>query len=210
MRASHKNSKSKLKICWNDASKFSSISSVSWLFVEFQDLTGPDRVVPPPASPVPVQLCCHEATRHGDSALSLIIYCFFSLKPASTVFPPNCHLNFQFGVKKCWWDSRSVFTLGACSLKWVFFFLRPPNRQIDERSTWFMIVNFGLSDNLKTFSHCFGSAGAFGLVPIKALPINLSSSDFCVRIHKIITVHEHWFAKHTLRKTSFLKSNNFS
>jgi hypothetical protein len=27
-------------------------------------------------------------------------YCFFSLKPASTVFPPNCRSNSRFGIKK--------------------------------------------------------------------------------------------------------------
>jgi hypothetical protein len=108
LQASYKNSESKLRFCWNDASKFSSISSVSWLFVVFQDLTG--RVVPPPAYPVSVQLCRHEATRHGDSPLSPTSFTVFSIKPASTVFPPNCHSNFQFGgVKKSLWESRSVF-----------------------------------------------------------------------------------------------------
>jgi hypothetical protein len=38
-------------------------------------------------------------------------YCFFSLKPTSTVFPPNCRSNSRFGVKKGLWESRSMFTL---------------------------------------------------------------------------------------------------
>jgi hypothetical protein len=42
-----------------------------------------------------------------------VIYCFISLKPASTVFPPNCHSNFQFGVKKSLWESRSMTTLAS-------------------------------------------------------------------------------------------------
>jgi hypothetical protein len=46
-----------------------------------------------------------------QSRLSHIIYCFISLKPASTVFPPNCHSNFRFGVTKSLWKSRSNFTL---------------------------------------------------------------------------------------------------
>jgi hypothetical protein len=43
--------------------------------------------------------------------LSHIIYCFISLKPASTVFPPNCHSNSRFGVTKSLWESRSMSTL---------------------------------------------------------------------------------------------------
>jgi hypothetical protein len=46
LRDSHKNSESELRICWKDASKFSTISSVSLLFVVFQDLTGPGRATP--------------------------------------------------------------------------------------------------------------------------------------------------------------------
>jgi hypothetical protein len=34
-------------------------------------------------------------------------YCFFSLKPDSTVFPPNCRSNFT----KSLWESRSTFAL---------------------------------------------------------------------------------------------------
>jgi hypothetical protein len=34
------------------------------------------------------------------------INCFFSLKPASTVFPPNCHSNSRYGVTKSLWESR--------------------------------------------------------------------------------------------------------
>jgi hypothetical protein len=46
-----------------------------------------------------------------QSRLSNIIYCFISLKPTSTVFPPNCHLNCRFGVTKSLWESRSMSTL---------------------------------------------------------------------------------------------------
>jgi hypothetical protein len=38
-------------------------------------------------------------------------YYFFSLKPDSTVFPPNCHSNSRFGVTKSLWESRSRSTL---------------------------------------------------------------------------------------------------
>jgi hypothetical protein len=34
------------------------------------------------------------------SRLFHIIYCFIGLKPASTIFPPNCHSNSRFGVPK--------------------------------------------------------------------------------------------------------------
>jgi hypothetical protein len=40
-----------------------------------------------------------------------ILYCFISLKPASTVFPPNCHSNSRFGVAKSLWESCSTSTL---------------------------------------------------------------------------------------------------
>jgi hypothetical protein len=45
LRASHKISNSDRRICWNDASKFSSISSlcISRLFVVFENMTGPGR-----------------------------------------------------------------------------------------------------------------------------------------------------------------------
>jgi hypothetical protein len=38
------------------------------------------------------------------------LYCFFSLKPDSTVFPPYCRSNSRFGVAKSLWESRSTFT----------------------------------------------------------------------------------------------------
>jgi hypothetical protein len=43
--------------------------------------------------------------------------CFFSLKPASTVFPPNCRSNSRFGVKKGLWQSRSTLTFSNMAEK---------------------------------------------------------------------------------------------
>jgi hypothetical protein len=47
-----------------------------------------------------------------QSLLFHIIYCFISLKPSSTVFPPNCHSNSRFGVTNSLWESRSTSTVG--------------------------------------------------------------------------------------------------
>jgi hypothetical protein len=44
---------------------------------------------------------------HGDSRRDY----FISLKPASTIFTPNCHSNSRFGVTKSLWESLSMSTL---------------------------------------------------------------------------------------------------
>jgi hypothetical protein len=41
------------------------------------------------------------------------INCFFSLKLASTVFPPNFRSNSRYGVTKSLWESRNTSTLGG-------------------------------------------------------------------------------------------------
>jgi hypothetical protein len=41
---------------------------------------------------------------------SNVINCFFSLKPASTVFPPNCRSKSRYGVTKSLWESLNTST----------------------------------------------------------------------------------------------------
>jgi hypothetical protein len=58
----------------------------------------------------------------------MTINCFFSLKPASTVFPPNCGSNSRYGVTKSLWESRNTSTLGKvsplhASCKWVICYI---------------------------------------------------------------------------------------
>jgi hypothetical protein len=62
------------------------------------------------AENVSAALCIFWRPRR-QSRLSRIIYCFISLKPASTVFPPNCHSNSRFGVAKSLWEYCSTTTL---------------------------------------------------------------------------------------------------
>jgi hypothetical protein len=113
LRASHKISDSKPRTCWNDASKFSSISSCQLT----QELTGPGRSNG--HGRAQLKISWHERRKiNGKNKSKQILnlksefYCFFSLKPASTVFPPNCRSKCRFGVKKGLWESRSTFTLG--------------------------------------------------------------------------------------------------
>jgi hypothetical protein len=68
-----------------------------WHFVVFQDLRCLLRLS---QLLLRTSQCIYFRRPRRQSRLSHIIYCFFSLKPASTVFPPNCHSNSRYGVTK--------------------------------------------------------------------------------------------------------------
>jgi hypothetical protein len=99
--------------------KFSSISSwcmAFWLFV----VCSRSEVFAKNVSAFAENISVYFFRGHGDSRdspSSHIIYCFISLKPASTVFPPNCHSNYRFGVTKSLWESRSMSTLAPSCRK---------------------------------------------------------------------------------------------
>jgi hypothetical protein len=46
----------------------------------------------------------------SNVSFEMTIKILFSLKPANTVFPPNCRSNYRYGVTKSLWESRTTST----------------------------------------------------------------------------------------------------
>jgi hypothetical protein len=113
------------RICWHDASKFSSNSlwwMAFWLFVVFQDLRCLLRM-----SQLLLRTSqCICLGGHGDSRDSPTSFTALLASNLLVQYSRHCHSNSRFGVTKTLWESLCTSTLGLLGFWAPWLGLHPP------------------------------------------------------------------------------------